>query len=150
MLATAERQTSKHRPLAPTTLRPPQLLCVDDDPDFHTSFEVRMRDFDVSIVRAFYGMQGIIEAANTLPDLILLDQAMPNGDGEYLLECIKQNTATAHIPVIVLTGMRDPTLRHRLVESGADVYLNKPLHFDELLHHISRYVDIRRRGERGR
>jgi DNA-binding response OmpR family regulator len=125
--------------------QPPRILCVDDDPGFQTTIEMRMRAYDVEIEHAFYGTQGIAEAINARPDLILLDLAMPSGDGKYLLECIKRNSATASIPVIVLTGMRDPNLTRRVLQAGAAVLLQKPVHFDELLHHISQFVDIRER-----
>lgn len=122
----------------------PRILCVDDDPDIQTTIELRMRSFDVQVEHAYHGMHGIVEAIKAHPDLILLDVAMPNGNGEYLLKCIKANSATADIPVIVLTGMRDPCLKNRLLQTGAAVFLQKPVHFDELLHHISRFVDVRK------
>lgn len=151
MPTTIDQRISKHCGphirLAECPTRTPRILCVDDDPDIQTTIELRMRQFDVEIEHAFYGMQGIVEAVNTQPDLILMDLAMPNGDGEYLLECIKRNEATADIPVIVLTGMRDPNLKHRLLNGGAEAFLQKPAPFDELLHQIGRFVDLRQRDE---
>jgi two-component system response regulator MprA len=144
-----DERISNHFGTEPLAIRTPRILCVDDDPDFQTTIELRMRAYEVEIERAFYGMQGIVEAVQTQPDLVLMDLAMPNGDGEYLLECIKRNKATANIPVIVLTGMRDPSLKRRLLQAGAAVFLNKPVHFDELLHHISRFVDVRQRDSDG-
>ncbi|WP_425400092.1 response regulator [Aeoliella sp.] len=132
-----------------TSTRSPRILCVDDDPDIQTAIELRMRKYDVEVEHAFYGMQGIVEAAQCSPDLILMDQAMPHGNGEYLLEAVKSNPATSAIPVIVLTGMRDPNLKHRLMQAGAEAYLNKPVHFDELVHHISRFIDLREREVEG-
>jgi len=144
MRTTIDRKTSNPSSQPSDTVTP-RILCVDDDPDLQTTIELRMREYDVEIERAFYGMQGIVEAIETLPDLILMDLAMPNGNGEYLLECVKKNSATADIPVIVLTGMRDPNLKSRVLNAGAAVYLQKPVHFDELLHHISRFVVIQQR-----
>lgn len=125
--------------------RTPCILCVDDDPDLHTTIELRMRKYDVHIEQAYFGMQGIVEAAHAAPDLILMDHAMPNGDGEYLLNVVKRNPATSAIPVIVLTGMRDPNLKSRLLQAGAEAFLQKPVPFDELVHHVSRFVDLRER-----
>lgn len=104
-----------------------------------------MRKYEVEIEHAFYGMQGIVEAAHTMPDLILMDQAMPHGNGEYLLEVIKRNLTTQSIPVIVLTGMRDPNLKRRLLDAGAEAFLQKPVLFDELVRHMSRFIDLRER-----
>jgi len=127
----------------------PRILCVDDDPDLQTSLDLRMRAYDIDIDHAFYGMQGVVETVKTRPNLILMDLAMPNGDGEYLLSCIKKNDTTASIPVIVLTGMRNPALKHRLLSAGAEAYLQKPVDFDELLHHMSRFIDIKKRDNDG-
>ena len=59
----------------------------------------------------------------------------------------EQRQQTAAIPVIVLTGMRDPKLRTQMLQAGADVFLQKPAAFDELFHHITRFVDLRPRDE---
>ena len=48
------------------------------------------------------------------------------------------------MPIIVLTGMRDPALASRLIQEGADAFLRKPLAFDDLLHNISRFIDLRK------
>ena len=126
-----------------------RILCIDDDPDIQTTIELRMRDYNVEIEHAFHGMQGFSEAVKTHPDLILMDLAMPNGDGEYLLDGIQNNSKTRDIPIIVLTGMRDPELKQRLLHAGASAFLQKPVHFDELLHQISRFIDIQKRNGDG-
>jgi len=138
-----DRRISKHCHKVDSPTYTPRILCIDDDPDIQTTIELRMRPYDVEIQHAFYGMQGVVETVNSQPDLVLMDLAMPNGDGHYLLDCLKNNSATADIPVIVLTGMRDPSLKNRMLQQGAAVYLQKPVQFDELLHHVSRFVDIR-------
>lgn len=144
MTPTLERRISDHCRPRGRTSRPAQILCVDDDPDIQTTVELRMRAFDVEINHAFYGTQGYYEAIKCRPDLILMDLAMPNGSGEYLLDGVRQNATTAGIPVIVLTGMRDPALKQRILSAGADVYLQKPAQFDDLLHQIGRFIDLRR------
>ena len=126
------------------TFQTPTILCVDDDPDITWTIEMRMKPYDVTVKRAFHGMHGIWEAVRSRPDLIIMDLAMPNGDGSYILRCLRANADTATVPIIVLTGMRDPALAGRLIQEGADAFLRKPLAFDELLHNISRFVDLRK------
>jgi DNA-binding response OmpR family regulator len=121
---------------------------VDDDPDIQTTLELRMREYAVEVEHAYYGMQGVVAAVKTRPDLILMDLAMPNGDGEYLLECLKKNDATFDIPMLVLTGMRNPELKHRLLNAGAKAFLSKPVHFDELFHEMSRFIDIQKHDKK--
>lgn len=127
----------------------PRILFVDDDPDIQTTFEMKMRPYRVVIDHAYFGTQGIVETLKRKPDLILMDVAMPNGNGEYLLETIKRNAATASIPVVVFTGMRDPTIKNHLFRLGADGFLRKPALFDDLIHEIGRFVDLRKRRPRG-
>lgn len=143
MTATTLKNPTSRQNAAKQT-RPTRILCVDDDPDIQTTIEMRMREFDVEVDHAFYGTQGIFEAMKSRPDLIVMDLAMPNGSGEYLLNNIKTNATTADIPVIVLTGMRDPELKRRVLLAGAGAFLNKPVRFEELLHQMSRFVDVRR------
>ena len=135
-----EQRVLQNGKLPSLETRTPRILCVDDDPDIHTTIDLRLRKYDVEIQHAFYGMQGIVEANETLPDLILMDQAMPHGNGEYLLEVIKRNPATCNIPVIVLTGMRNRSLKNRLLHEGAEAYLQKPVLFDELLREMGRFI----------
>jgi len=125
------------------------MLCVDDDPDIHTVLEMKMQPYDVQLERAYHGMQGVVESIKIPPDLILMDLAMPHGDGQYLLDCIRNNQETAAIPVMVLTGMRDPSLKRRLLLGGADVFLSKPVRLEELLHNMSRFINIRKRNHNG-
>lgn len=126
----------------------PRILCVDDDPDFQVAIELCMKKYLVEIQPAYYGVQGIVEASRSMPDLILMDLAMPHGNGEYLLDVIKRNEQTADIPVIVLTGMRDNQMKRRLMRIGAAQYLTKPLRLDDLVHEISRFVDLQERESR--
>ena len=142
-----QRQSNRLPSASEVPLQVPRMLIVDDDPDFQTSLELRFRKYDVEIEQAYFGCQGIVESGKLCPDLILMDQAMPNGDGEYLLEIVKHTPSTSDTPVIVLTGMRDPNLKSRLLHGGADVFLNKPINFDELVHHVSRFIDLREKQD---
>jgi DNA-binding response OmpR family regulator len=120
---------------------------VDDDPDISRTIELHLGRFNVEVRRAFFGMHGLWEALHAVPDLILLDVSMPQGDGPCVLECLKRNPQLSGIPVIVLTGIRDRHLRRRMYRMGAEQFLCKPIAFENLLHEINRYVNLRDRGE---
>ncbi len=123
--------------------RIPLILSIDDDPDVCYSIEMRLRDYDIRVKQAYFGMQGFWEVIQEAPDLILLDMAMPQGNGEFVLECLKRNQHTAVIPVIVLTGTRDRDRRSQAYQLGAAEFLHKPIVFPELLDEIRRYVEVR-------
>lgn len=145
MLTLTRQNHGRSSTTSHATTRQPRVLCIDDDPDIQTAIELRLRNYDVEVEHAFYGMQGIAESHRNHPDLILMDLAMPNGDGLYLLDCLKRNQATADIPVIVLTGMRDPQLRGRAMAAGAEAFLRKPIAFNELLSQMREFIELRSR-----
>lgn len=125
----------------------PKIICIDDNPDIHTNLDLRMRSFEVALEHAYYGMQGIVDALKSEPDLILTDMAMPNGDGSYLVESIRTNPSTASVPIIVLSGMRNPKLKAAVLRSGADLFVQKPVRFADLLEQMRRFIPIHERQE---
>ena len=118
----------------------PTVLCVDDDPNVSEAIGRTLLRLGIRVLRAYDGMQGCWLAATEQPDVIILDVAMPNGNGVEILECLKRNEQTARIPVVVLTGTADPGLCRRMQKLGAIQYLSKPIPFDELLETIVPYV----------
>ncbi len=129
----------------PPTQRTPMILCIDDDPEISRVLEKELSPYDVHLVRAFHGMHGMVETLKEKPDLILLDLGMPSGDGATILECLRRNQATAAIPVIILTGRRNPIMKYRLLQMGANQFLHKPVPFRQLLREFRRFVEVRER-----
>ncbi len=123
--------------------RRPSVLCVDDDPEILRALAIRLRNFDLEVLCASYGMQGITLAEHRPPDLVITDLRMPRGHGSRVVERLKQSEATASIPIIVLTGDRSFRVRRLLVELGVADYLLKPLSFTRLERIIGQYVDLR-------
>lgn len=128
---------------ASTATKPVRLLCVDDDLQIQTSLELRFSNYNVAFERAFYGMQGVVEAINCCPDVIILDLSMPNGNGLYLLECLRRRNETAAVPIVVMTGMRDLAMEAEALALGADAYLTKPTDFNDLIRELGRFVDLK-------
>jgi DNA-binding response OmpR family regulator len=118
-----------------------RILCVDDDPHVSAAIARSFTHRGLRVLRAFHGMQGLWLAANEKPDAIVLDLGMPKGSGEDILGCLKRNSQTASIPVIVLTGRSDPGLERRMERLGADRFLMKPTSSEVLLDEISSLVD---------
>jgi CheY-like chemotaxis protein len=133
------------RRLSASAAVPPTVLCIDDDPEVSRLIESYLRDVEVTVLRSFHGMQGYAAAIKHDPGVIVMDVAMPNGNGLAILDCLKRNRDTAAIPVILLSGMRDPSLPRRMFEMGADQFLHKPVHSDALRHELSRFIDLRPR-----
>jgi DNA-binding response OmpR family regulator len=129
------RTTSAATP-DPIDANAPTLLCVDDDPNISEAIARRFHRHGIRVLRAFLGIQGLSQAVTEKPDIIILDLAMPKGQGVEILECLKHNPQTAHIPVLILTGSNDPAMKRKVQHLGAARFFSKPIPFDELLEEI--------------
>jgi DNA-binding response OmpR family regulator len=77
-------------------------------------------------------MEGYRFAFTHEAQAIILDQEMPDGNGEYILRRLKESPATEGIPVIVLTGTKDQALARRMYNLGAARFLTKPVDWEDL------------------
>lgn len=111
----------------------PWVLHVDDDREFREVVRLRLESRGISVAHAFDGSSGIRTAFTHPASAIILDYEMPNGQGDYVLNRLKDNAVTRDIPVIVLTGVQDKFLERRLLAMGASAFFNKPPKFDELI-----------------
>jgi len=127
----------------PAPCRTPAVLCIDDDPQVSEVIQDRLEGYEVKLLRAFFGTQGIWMAVPQKPDVIITDLRMPQGDGTTVIECLKRNVQTAAIPVIVLTARHEPGLQRELEGIGASRYLTKPIHFNDLLGELQRHIEVR-------
>lgn len=123
----------------------PNILCVDDDPNFVASMQRSFHPYAVNFQSAFHGMQGIMDALQQHPDIILADLQMPLASGEEMIDCLGSNPSTRATPIIVLTGRPGARLTSKLRSKGVVAVLNKPLDFEQLLSEIRRFVTVERR-----
>ncbi|WP_426431621.1 ATP-binding protein [Winogradskyella sp. HB-48] len=79
------------------------------------------------------GKEGLELASEQIPDIIITDVMMPKMDGYELTQHLQQNTNTNHIPIIMLTSKAMQEDKIDGISSGADAYLTKPFHKEELL-----------------
>ncbi|MBL7044474.1 MAG: response regulator transcription factor [Pirellulaceae bacterium] len=123
----------------------PKVLCIDDDPDFVNALQLRLNRFEVEVIQAFFGTQGVWLATREKPDLVITDVRMPQGGGEYVIETLGRHSETADIPIIVLTAERDCRALRRLRDLGAESCLTKPFRFAELVPRLSQYIELEQR-----
>jgi signal transduction histidine kinase len=104
---------------------------------------------DAQLETARSGRQGLELARSWLPDTILLDLQMPDMDGYETIRHLKQDPATAYIPVIVITAAEvESKDRVRALDLGADAFLQKPISSHELVAHIRVMLRIKKAEER--
>lgn len=110
-----------------------KILAVDDEPDVLLIVKTGLEMEGYKVVTASDGEQALASAREEKPDLILLDVMMPKMDGFEVLAKLKEDEATATIPVIMLTGLSDRTKMQKALVSGIQWYVVKPFDFDDLM-----------------
>lgn len=104
-----------------------KVLLVDDEDDIRAIARLSLsRVGKMEVVEARGGEDGLRLAAGERPDAILLDVMMPGMDGARVLEALRENPATASIPVVFLTAKAMPSETTRLLALGARGVLTKP------------------------
>ena len=114
------------------------VLVVDDDNDFLQVMHNWLKsDYQVDGVRS--GAEARLYLERKRPDLILLDYVMPIQDGYQVMEQIRNNSLTAKIPIIFLTGQNDRESVMKVIQGRPDGYLLKNMDKEELLDALDRY-----------
>lgn len=102
-----------------------KILFIEDEPALQTTFTDTITDSGYQVFSALDGEIGLNLAIKEKPDLILLDLILPKMDGFTVLESLKKDPETAHIPVIVLSNLGEASDVQRAIELGAQSYLVK-------------------------
>ena len=121
----------------------PLVLLIEDNKDVVT-YLMSFLSAEYQIETAANGQEGIEKAVELIPDLVVSDVMMPEKDGFEVCTFIKQDERTSHIPVILLTAKSDHTAKLEGLSQGADAYLAKPFHKEELLIRIEQLIQLRR------
>jgi DNA-binding response OmpR family regulator/two-component sensor histidine kinase len=122
----------------------PLLLIIEDNKDVVFYLGSCLEE-DYRLVVACNGQQGIDKALEIIPDLIVSDVMMPLKDGYEVCMTLKNDERTSHIPIILLTAKADVVSRMEGLETGADAYMAKPFHKEELLVRAKNLVEMRQK-----
>jgi DNA-binding response OmpR family regulator len=123
------------------------VLVVEDNEDLRAQV-VDYLSGTYQVLSAENGRLGWEQALASVPDLIVSDVMMPELDGYELLERLKNDDRTSHIPVILLTARSAPESRMQGLKIGADDYLVKPFSLAELLLRIGNGLRTRQLGQK--
>jgi CheY-like chemotaxis protein len=109
-----------------------RILVVDDNPrNLKLAFDV-LEDAGYEVVEAMDAEQAQIMIERNLPDLILMDIALPGMDGLTLTRKIKANERTKHIRIIALTAFAMKGDDQKALAAGCDGYITKPIDIHQL------------------
>ncbi len=104
-----------------------RVLVVDDILSNVKLLEAKLTSEYFDVVTAFSGVEALGKMEECDPDIVLLDVMMPGMDGFEVCRRIKANPKTAHIPVVMVTALDQPSDRVAGLEAGADDFLTKPV-----------------------
>lgn len=109
------------------------ILIADDEEDVRELVGMNLRRAGFETMEAADGLQALSQVRKRKPDAIVLDVMMPGRDGFGVCQELREDEATRHIPVIMLTAKGQTQDRIAGLERGADDYLSKPFSPKELV-----------------
>ena len=121
------------------------VLVVDDNAEMRSFIATILHQQGYLVYEAANGQVGIDKALDVMPTIIISDLMMPQKDGYELVSELKSNIITSHIPIVLLTAKQSLDAKLQGYQSGADAYLSKPFHAEELLIRMRQLQDANKR-----
>ncbi len=128
-------------PVPPRT----RVLVIDDDPVILELLRINFEIEGFEVISACDGQEGLDRAGSDHPDVILSDIMMPRLDGLQLLTRLKNDPATANVPVVLLSAKAQRAEVDKGLALGADDYVTKPFDPLELLDRVNAALEKRRK-----
>lgn len=117
-----------------------RILFVDDDPHTLETLDKSTQLLGHQAIIAKSGEEALKLAAVHSPDLIMTDMRLPDMNGLALIEQLRQNDATASVPVVVLSASPEVDIAQLSEQAGADSFLSKPIRLQTLQNVIEHYT----------
>ncbi|MCP2195557.1 response regulator [Williamsia deligens] len=114
----------------PPAPEPVRVLVVDDEPQILRALRINLRARGFEVTTASTGTGALRAAAQTDPQVVILDRGLPDMDGMSVLSGLRGWTS---VPVIVLSARVDSADKVDALDAGADDYITKPFGMEELL-----------------
>lgn len=113
------------------------VLVVDDSRLQQQQLQTLLAERGCRLLTADDGAAGVRAAREHRPDIILMDIEMPVMDGLEAAQCIRDDDATADIPIVMVTSRAEAEFMESAFVGGCNDYITKPVHQDELLAKIA-------------
>ncbi|MFC4057042.1 response regulator transcription factor [Planomonospora corallina] len=138
-------------PAAPARPFPAQatVLVVDDEPHVRALLTDVLTSVGLDVIAAADGVEGLHHARIDRPDLVILDVMMPGMSGMQVGQALREDPATAHLPIIMLTARGSELSRSLGFISGVDRYMTKPFEVRGLLSEVHALLAGRPAGTPG-
>jgi len=116
-----------------------KVLIVEDNDELLKYLEIELQEY-YQVITANCAEAGLIYAEQDVPDLIISDLVMPGLNGQEMVEKLRENILTCHIPIIILSAVTNRNNRLSLLQASSLDFLEKPFDRDELLLKISNWL----------
>lgn len=126
----------------------PLILVVDDFKATQFMVKTVLKRYHYQVISASNGEEALSLFLENSPDVILMDIEMPVMDGLTACSRLKRLPGGQETPVLIFTGMEDPTAVERSFEAGADDFITKPLNWEEMVHRIKRLLHLKEMHEK--
>jgi two-component system, cell cycle response regulator DivK len=133
-----------------TTRAQPLVLVVEDYPDAREMYSAYLQFSGFEVAEATNGVEAIEKAQDLVPDIILMDLALPRMDGWEATRRLKGDARTGHIPIVALTGHALAGHAEGARQAGCDAFVTKPCLPDALVAEIKRLLEPQSRREDAR
>jgi two-component system phosphate regulon response regulator PhoB len=110
-----------------------RVLVVDDDVDINEVVQEGLRSAGYDVAGALSGAEALAEVERRCPDLVLLDQMLPDIDGVEVCRRLRESARTRRVPIMFLSARAEQDARVRGLALGADDYVVKPFSMRELI-----------------
>jgi len=129
-------------------MTPPTILYIEDHPDNMTLVRRILQSESYTLIEAKTGLQGIFFAENEDIDLILLDINLPDIDGYEVARRLRSSKKIrlAEIPIVAVTANAMRGDDQKILESGCNFYITKPINIQELLDTVDGSIQKKVRG----
>jgi two-component system cell cycle response regulator DivK len=117
-----------------------RILYIEDNPDNRLLVRRVLQADGYTVLEANDGQSGMTVAAETQPDLILMDINLPEIDGYEVTARLKQLPGISHVPIIAVTANVMKGDREKTLAAGCDGYIQKPIDIDLLPEQIERFL----------
>jgi two-component system, cell cycle response regulator DivK len=118
----------------------PRVLLVDDYPDAREMYSEYLQYSGFDVIEAGNGVEALERAADSAPDVILMDLSLPVMDGWEATRRLKADRTTAEIPVVVLTGHTLAGSFDGAMRAGCDAFVSKPCLPEDLVKEIKKVL----------
>lgn len=109
-----------------------KIMVVDDDEDFTNLYKTALRAVGIEVTAVNQSPVAIEMAYLVKPDVFVVDLMMPDINGFQLCEMIRDDPVLKNTPIIIVTALTDAESKKVAIDAGANDYLTKPFHINDL------------------